>query len=281
MPSLSTFTLDPALFNPGLYTSVLRLLLPTYPTLSSTVSQATIRRWFSSSADFDAECNAIAGRALASIGPDKLILPTFVSVEADRALYSDLSRPFLSQLETSLSAQITGANATTTTKAVATTNTNATGSLASPPYVALALSLLLDQLPRNLNRGPLQSLIYTHYDRLSIALCHHLLSLSLDASFSLHPPWQLWFYMPLEHSESIANHEVLRARMRTMLERAKERGDGDGAKFVEGAMGFEQRHWTPLERFGRYPWRNRWVGRQGTEEEEKWLEEGGDRFGTG
>ena len=277
MSSLATFTLDPLLFNSGLYTSVLRMWLPTYPKPSSSFTQADVTRWFSTSTTFDAECATVAGRALASIGPEKLILPSFTSLEADRALYSELSLPFLSQLESSSQ---TGENTTSTNSSAVSASASASAS-ASTPYTALALSLLLDQLPRNLNRGPAQAVVYEHYDRLSLALGAHIRAQHLDRFFADAPIWQLWFYMSLEHSEVPSDHEMLHALLRGMLERARSRGDASGATFVERATGFAERHWNPLREFGRFPWRNRWLGRESTEVETRWLESGGDRFGTG
>ena len=86
--------------------------------------------------------------------------------------------------------------------------------------------------------------------------------------------------MPLEHSESIADHELFRAALGQMLEKSKSVEDERGAKFVERAMGFEEKHLQPLQEFGRFPWRNKWLGRESSAAEKKWLEERDDKFGT-
>lgn len=87
--------------------------------------------------------------------------------------------------------------------------------------------------------------------------------------------------MPLEHSEALADHQLLGTVLKQMWEKAKRSEDETGAKFVEKALEFEEKHVQPLREFGRYPWRNKWLGRETTEAERKWLEEGGDKFGTG
>ena len=219
----------------------------------------------------DAECNNVGGRALTSIGPEQLILPPFTSLEADRNFYDEFARPFVSQFS----------NTPGPAGDVATNATEATSLAATPAHTALALTLLLDQLSRNLFRGAAQVQVYTHYDRLALALCAQIRRLQLDLSFVDTPIWRLWLYMPLIHSEAVADHETVRALLQEMLAGARNSSDLASEKFVEAIVGGEERHWTPLLSFGRYPWRNQWIGRESTEAETMWLDNGGDRFGTG
>ena len=268
MSSPARFTLDPSLFNQSLYISVLRLWFPTYPEPSSSSTEADMLHWFAPPASMDSDCRALAGRALDSIGPDHLRLPPFTSFSADHDLYNSFAEPFIGQIN-SASAEGDGS------AVVATAGTAQPSS-----HIALALAILLDQFPRNIFRGPSQSIVYTHYDRLSRAVSAHTRSLGLDRVFADTPAWRFWFYMPLEHSEAVSDHEAIRVALREMLLQAKERGDDAGVKFLEQTMGFEERHFGPLSEFGRYPWRNRWLGRESTEAESKWLEQGGETFGT-
>lgn len=76
-------------------------------------------------------------------------------------------------------------------------------------------------------------------------------------------------------------HDRFRVVLGEMRAQAGDRRDESGARFVEKALEAEERHLRPLREFGRFPWRNRWLGRESTEAERRWLEEGGDRFGTG
>ena len=268
MSSPARFTLDPTLFNQSLYTSVLRFWFPTYPESNSSSIEADMLHWFGSSASMDSQCRALAGRALDSIGPEHLRLPPFTSFSADHDLYDSFAQPFIGQIN-SASAEGDGSGVAA---AAATSQPSA--------HIALALALLLDQLPRNIFRGSSQTIVYAHYDRLSRAVSSHTRSLGLDRAFADTPAWRFWFYMPLEHSEALSDHEALRAALREMLHQAQGRGDEAGVKFLEQTMGFEERHYGPLSEFGRYPWRNQWLGRESTEAERRWLEEGGDKFGT-
>ncbi|KAL9616509.1 MAG: hypothetical protein Q9160_008625 [Pyrenula sp. 1 TL-2023] len=264
MSSPSEFTLDPSLFNQDLYVSILRLWLPTYPNPSSQFTQNDLIRWFTLSKYLDDQIRNLAGNALASLSPDHLALPPFTTLEADQELYDEIAAPFTSQLSVS-------------------EDTTTTDGIPAAAHAALALAVLLDQFPRNIHRGSSQSVVYTHYDRLSRALNHHIRLRGLDASpcFADAPVWRIWFYLPLEHSERVADHERYCSVLEEMLGHAKDMGDEIGVRFVEKAIGVEQRHLKPLKEFGRFPWRSKWVGRESTQAERMWLEEGGDRFGTG
>ena len=61
----------------------------------------------------------------------------------------------------------------------------------------------------------------------------------------------------------------------------EEKGDEMGVRFVGRASEFAEKHRVPLREFGRFPWRNEGLGRESTEAERKWLEEGGKGFGMG
>jgi uncharacterized protein (DUF924 family) len=50
-------------------------------------------------------------------------------------------------------------------------------------------------------------------------------------------------------------------------------------KFAKTFLDYEKRHQAIIERFDRYPHRNKVLGRQSTPEEEAFLSDGGDTFG--
>lgn len=259
-PSIAAnFHLDPALFKHDFYDRTLRFWLPSYPKSSSQFTQADVLRWFAPSTDIDEEVRTLAGDAIASIGPDHLSIPPFVSFEADQALYDEIAAPFIPQL---------------------TSSEEDTGDISANAHAALALSILLDQFPRNLFRGPAQVIVYNHYDRLSRAVAAQIRSRGLIGLFAGTPVWQYWLYLCLEHSESLSDHELFRTALEKMLERSKATGDEMGSKFVERAKVFAEKHFQSLMDFGRFPWRNKWLGRESTEAEKKWLEEREDKFGT-
>ena len=143
---------------------------------------------------------------------------------------------------------------------------------------ALGLMLLLDQMPRNVFRTQ-QSLIYTHYDRISRAVAYAIYASSLDtcSRYKSSPPYRMWFYLPLMHSEAMADHDLMQEKLEDM----EKEGDDEAKEYLGTLKAFEGRHRVILERFGRYPHRNGVLGREATEEERRWLEEGGDTFGAG
>jgi uncharacterized protein (DUF924 family) len=91
----------------------------------------------------------------------------------------------------------------------------------------------------------------------------------------------MWLYMPLMHSEDIESHKLvdsILAETKTELEQLQGR---KGSKMLlQGQFKAEKDHRDILDRFGRYPHRNRALGRVSTQEEKKFLEQGGATFGV-
>jgi len=73
-----------------------------------------------------------------------------------------------------------------------------------------------------------------------------------------------FLYMPFMHSESLAIHKIAT----TLFE---ENG-------IESNYHYEIRHKEIIQRFGRYPHRNKILGRKSTEEEIQFLTEPGSGF---
>ena len=265
MVNLRAFRLDPNLFNPQLYASVLKYWFGELPPSATAPLPENMSRWFGVGADaaakaqVDGDCRAAYGAALASIGPDRFRLPAFVSVDADRAHYADMAHPFVGQSEPG--------------------QDDADGG--DPAANALGLTILLDQMPRNIFRDR-QALVYGHYDRLARAVLAEFRQRELHARarFLEHPPWGMWFYLPLMHSESLADHAAMHATIADMTARAEQRQDAAGLEYLQKTQGFADRHTDILKRFGRYPHRNKPLGREATPEEKEWLDNGGDTFGA-
>ena len=134
----------------------------------------------------------------------------------------------------------------------------------------LALILLLDQFCRNIFRGTARAF---DGDKRALRLCAEG-SISGDYK-SLSPIQQVFFFMPLQHTESpdvqnksvriynalaAAVSETLRETFRTFAE-------------------FAELHRDIVERFGRFPHRNRHLGRSNTPEEEAYLAADSPSFG--
>jgi uncharacterized protein (DUF924 family) len=260
MPPLQTFSLDKRIFNSTLYSSLLRLWFDGLPVVASAPTEQLGKRWFGIGADesektsFDLECRSAFHEALSSISPARFPLPTFSDVETDRSHYPDIAAPFLEQLHHDGSGD---------------------------PDAALGLTLLLDQIPRNIFRKD-QALIYGHYDRIARAVFYALHKHNLDQHerYFWSPPYRHWFYMPLMHSESLADHRLLSQTLGDFKSKLEAKGDGAGVQAVGQGLSFDQKHSDILQKFGRYPYRNHWLGRETTDQERIWLEEGGERFGS-
>jgi len=267
MTSLKSFQLDKAVFNPALYSRIYKAWFGGLPDGASSAPDELSKRWFGFGAT-DEEKKALDDEfkrefegALDAIGPSKLTLPTFVDLESDRKQYEDFAKPFTSEFKTLETSDNEAARA--------------------GPEVALVLIILLDQISRNVFRTE-QARIFNHYDRISQAILHVVRQQKLDRHkmFDLQPPKWLWFYMPLMHSESIEDHETLVQILTELKAGLVGEEYKDGAQYVDRGIYFSGLHRAILEKFGRYPHRNRFLGRLTTEEEQAWLDAGGERFGT-
>ena len=127
------------------------------------------------------------------------------------------------------------------------------------PEGALALLVLLDQVPRNIFRGNPRAYAT---DAAARAAADRALERSFDR---LVPPvWRKFFYMPFHHSEDLADQRRSLA-LAAALPPDPERAGGlrrYGRPYVE-----------VIERFGRFPHRNEILGRPSTAEEMAFLAE--------
>ena len=124
------------------------------------------------------------------------------------------------------------------------------------PTSALALILLLDQFPRNIYRASPNAFAYDNKAMSEAAIAiesHH------DQAFAL--PLKRFFYIPFMHSENLDDQQ-------RCLDLCQRVNDEEGVKFA-------QLHYDIIERFGRFPHRNQVLGRQTTDAERRFLEEGG------
>ena len=128
------------------------------------------------------------------------------------------------------------------------------------PEGALALVLLLDQIPRNIFRNTARAYAA---DALARAVADRALARGFDQGVP--PVWRLFFTMPFHHSESLADQRRSLALMQAVPREPGRSGGGlrrYGAPYVE-----------VIERFGRFPHRNAILGRPSTPEEEAFLAE--------
>ena len=120
---------------------------------------------------------------------------------------------------------------------------------------ALGLLLLLDQIPRNVFRG-------SAHGYATDPLARHYATRALEAGFDhqVDPDLRIFFYMPFEHSEDLADQERAVALV---------------APLDPGYARYAIAHRDVIARFGRFPHRNRALGRASTPEEQAYLDAGG------
>ena len=125
---------------------------------------------------------------------------------------------------------------------------------------ALALVLLLDQVPRNLYRGSAHAFAT---DAKARAIARIAVARGYDSQ--VEPLIRPFFYLPFEHSEALAD-QAESVRLTTQLR--DQEGDEDTLKWA-------MIHHDIIVRFGRFPHRNGAFGRISTAEEEMFLADGG------
>lgn len=139
----------------------------------------------------------------------------------------------------------------------------------STPRGLLALILLTDQFPRNMYRGKPSSFAYDH-----IALQLSMQALEQGFDQLLRPIERVFIYLPLEHSESIADQE---RAVQLLAQLANDAAAAQKSTF-EGFHQFAIRHRDIIARFGRFPHRNEILGRTSSDEEIAFLKTAGSSF---
>jgi uncharacterized protein (DUF924 family) len=129
------------------------------------------------------------------------------------------------------------------------------------PNGALALCILLDQVPRNIFRGTVQCFATDDQAR---GVAREILAQGFDLSYPA-DDHRLFCYLPFEHSEGI---EDQRLSVRLFTERVADPGYAEYAR----------RHRDIIGRFGRFPHRNAILGRASTPEEDEFLRSSGSSF---
>lgn len=143
-------------------------------------------------------------------------------------------------------------------------------SWADSPRRRLSLILLLDQFPRHIYRGTRRAFAADE-KALSLALS----GIQSGADAALDPIERLFFYMPLQHSESLEVQEESVGAYRRLLDESPEALRAQLASALQAA----QAHRSIIARFSRFPHRNRALGRVSTPEERKFLSSDAPTFG--
>ncbi len=137
------------------------------------------------------------------------------------------------------------------------------------PRGRLALILLFDQFPRNMYRNTPRAFAC---DPLAGKLA--LAGIASGADRELRAIERVFFYLPLEHSESAELQERCVALFTALAAGVPEADRETFAGYVDYAV----RHRDVIHRFGRFPHRNRILGRTSTQEETAFLQQPGSSF---
>ncbi len=127
------------------------------------------------------------------------------------------------------------------------------------PLDALAEVIVLDQFSRNIFRDTAEAFAY---DSLALVLAQEAIRRKLDAE--LESSFKSFLYMPFMHSESAEIHEIAMFLF--------------NQPGLEDNFNYEMRHKEIIDRFGRYPHRNKILGRESTAEELAFLSQPGSSF---
>lgn len=119
---------------------------------------------------------------------------------------------------------------------------------------ALATVVVLDQFSRNLFRSSSRAFAA---DPTALAIAEEAIAAGLDRE--LKTQQRMFLYMPMQHSED------LRVQRRSL--------ELFGALADPNALSYARQHYEIIERFGRFPHRNRVLGRASTAAESEFLKE--------
>lgn len=127
------------------------------------------------------------------------------------------------------------------------------------PEDMLAHIILTDQFPRNMFRGDGRSFAS---DRLALRTAQ--VAVSLDADLRIEEPARQFFFLPMMHSESLADQE---RGVRMFMLRMPRTGEAN--------LLHARAHRQVIRDFGRFPYRNDALGRATTDRERAYLDAGG------
>ncbi|WP_248798100.1 DUF924 family protein [Pseudomonas sp. MWU13-2105] len=133
----------------------------------------------------------------------------------------------------------------------------------------LALVILLDQLPRMIFRDSPRAF---SGDARAQALVAQGVAADFDRRLSAIQ--RVFVYLVFEHCEHLAVQNEAVSRFAALLAEQPEVGRAIFADYLD----YAERHRDVIARFGRFPHRNRVLGRESTVEEVAFLQEPGSRF---
>lgn len=143
---------------------------------------------------------------------------------------------------------------------------------AADPRGRLALILLLDQFRRNIYRGTAEAFAK---DAAALKLCVEGAMEKKDQGLS--PIERVFFYMPLQHSES----RKVQSKSVDIFNKLAQAVSPTYRETFETIAQFAELHRDIVDQFGRFPHRNRLLGRKNTPDEDEYLAADSPSFGQG
>jgi len=128
------------------------------------------------------------------------------------------------------------------------------------PEGCVALVILFDQVPRNIFRGTARAFAT---DAQALAVTRLALKNGFDNA--VNEEQRLFLFLPLEHAEDAAAQDQC---VRLFAQKTR------SAEWLD----YAEKHRKIIQRFGRFPHRNKILGRVSTPEEEAFLREPGSSF---
>lgn len=152
--------------------------------------------------------------------------------------------------------------------------------LQAGPFETMAGVVVMDQFTRNAYRGSGQAF---SLDNKALSWADTILS--SGASDQLPHLIRVGLFLTHMHSENLANNDRgIDLANKEIQKRIQELGDGanqdedPAIKAYKASVQFAHAHRESIVKFGRYPKRNKAIGRESTEEEAKGLEDGSIKF---
>jgi uncharacterized protein (DUF924 family) len=143
---------------------------------------------------------------------------------------------------------------------------------AAEPHGRLALILLIDQFRRNIYRNSAKAF---SKDKLALKLCVEGAMEKKDRSLT--PIQRVFFYMPLQHAES----RKVQAKSVELYNRLAEVVTLTYRETFLTVAQFAELHKDIIDQFGRFPHRNKLLGRENTAQEAEYLAGDSPDFGQG
>lgn len=143
---------------------------------------------------------------------------------------------------------------------------------AEEPRGRLALILLLDQFRRNIHRNSAKAF---EKDKAALKLCVEGAMQKKDQGLT--PIERVFFYMPLQHAES----GKVQAKSVELYNKLAESVSATYRETFSTIAQFAELHRDIIEQFGRFPHRNKLLGRKNTAAENEYLATDSPDFGQG